>query len=77
MRRIIISVVLALVMAAMMLAMMMPAFAGTPGPGECAPPGPFFSEVAKLPGSVPEFGDAPPGQLVKEFCTPGQQPDPF
>jgi hypothetical protein len=71
MRRIMLVVTVALVMAAMMLAMMMPAFAGPPGPGECMPPGAFFSDVAKEPGSVPEFVGAPPGQLVKETCAPG------
>jgi hypothetical protein len=73
MRRIMLVVTVALVMAAMMLAMMMPAFAGPPGgvtPGECIPPGQFFRDVAKFPGSVPE-GVGVPGQLVKEFCAQG------
>ena len=69
MRRIMLVVTVALVMAAMMLAMMMPAFAGPPGLGECIPPGEFFSDVAKSPGSVPEFVGAPPGQLVKDLCS--------
>jgi hypothetical protein len=74
MRRIMLVVTVALVMAAMMLAMMMPAFAGPPGgvtPGDCIPPGEFFSDVAKSPGSVPEFAGSPPGQLVKETCAQG------
>lgn len=62
------------------------AFAATPtafasegrGPSElCGPPGQTTSVGAKVPGqSAPEafYGGFKPGQAVKQFCAPGQQP---
>ena len=83
MRRILIVLSVAALMAAMMVASGLPAFAQSQGvgPGPCIPPGEVFSETAKLPGPnspVPYYIESmPPGQVVKEFCAPGQQgPDP-